>query len=54
MFVNEQLLVKCYSFPGVGYSNMDGEQVNFKGGDLMFKNPTYSLGRTNLGLQAED
>ena len=38
---------------GVGYSNMDGEHVNFKDGDLMFKNPTYSLGRTNLGLEAE-
>ena len=32
---------------------MDGERVDFKSGDLMFKNPTYSLGRTNLGLDNE-
>ena len=39
---------------GVGYSNMGGEKLDFQDGDLMYKNPTYSLGRANLGLDDED
>eukprot|EP00794_Sanderia_malayensis_P020236 gene20236-22215_t len=35
----------------VTYNNMDAENVNFNNGDLMFKNPTYSLGRDNPGIE---
>ena len=48
------MIILFLFFSVVGYSNMDTENVNFGTGDMMFQNPTFSLGRTNKGMQLDE